>query len=69
MTDVTDVALENLIDKTNFSIFKLVTLASKRAHEIAEGKPAFVKEPSFKPSTVALHEISAGKVHYKKAKA
>jgi len=66
---MTYVALENLLDKTNGSIYKLVILASKRALEIAEGQPTLVKLPPFKPSTVALYEIAAGRVHYKKAKA
>lgn len=64
-----DVALENLLDKADHSIYKLVNLASKRALEIAEGQPVLVKLPSLKPSTVALHEIAEGKVYYKKAKA
>lgn len=63
------VALENLLDKTNNSLYKLVILSSKRALEIAEGQPPLVKETSsLKPSTIALHEIAAGKVHYKKVK-
>ena len=63
------VPLENLLDKSEKSIYKLVILASKRALEIAEGQPKLVDVPStLKPSTIALYEISAGKVHYKKVK-
>ncbi|MFA4889893.1 MAG: DNA-directed RNA polymerase subunit omega [Candidatus Omnitrophota bacterium] len=63
------VALENLLDKTNYSIYKLVILASKRALEIAEGQPKLVDiSSSLKPSTIALHEIAGGYVQYKKAK-
>ena len=63
------VALENLIDKSDNSIYKLVILASKRALEIAEGQPKLVQaNSSLKPSTIALHEIAANKVRYKKAK-
>jgi DNA-directed RNA polymerase omega subunit len=63
------VALENMLDKSDFSIFKLVILASKRALEIAEGQPKLVEaDASMKPSTVALNEIAAGKVRYKKVK-
>jgi len=41
-------------------------LASKRALEIAEGQPRLVEMPtSMKPSAVALHEISQGKVFCK----
>ena len=63
------VPLEKLLDKSDNSIYKLVILASKRALEIAEGQPRLVKvEPTMKPSSVALCEIAAGKVYYKKAK-
>ena len=60
---------EKLLDKSMGSIYKLVILASKRALEIAEGQPKLVEDDhSVKPSTVALHEISAGKVEAKKNK-
>ncbi|MFA5356757.1 MAG: DNA-directed RNA polymerase subunit omega [Candidatus Omnitrophota bacterium] len=63
------VPLEDLLDKSEHSIYKLVILASKRALEIAEGQPKLVEEgSSLKPSTIALHEIAAGKVYYKKVK-
>ncbi len=66
---MTYVPLEKLLDKSDNSIYKLVILASKRALEIAEGQPKLVEADStVKPSTVALYEIAAGKVHYKKAK-
>jgi DNA-directed RNA polymerase omega subunit len=64
------VPLEKLLDKSENSIYKLVIMASKRALEIAEGQPRLVEGNSTtKPSTLALYEIAAGKVHYKKAKA
>ena len=63
------VALENLLDKSDGSIYKLVILASKRALEIAEGQPKLVEaSASVKPSTVALQEIASGKVKYQKIK-
>lgn len=63
------VPLEQLLDKSDNSIYKLVILASKRALEIAEGQPKLVDtSSSFKPSTTALYEIREGKVRYKKAK-
>jgi DNA-directed RNA polymerase omega subunit len=63
------VPLENLLDKSGGSIYKLVILASKRALEIAEGQPKLVGTNSYtKPSTIALHEIAAGKVKYKKTR-
>jgi DNA-directed RNA polymerase omega subunit len=61
---------EKLLDKSMGSIYKLVILASKRALEIAEGQPKLVADDnSVKPSTVALHEIAAGKVEARKIKA
>ncbi|PIQ90269.1 MAG: DNA-directed RNA polymerase subunit omega [Candidatus Omnitrophica bacterium CG11_big_fil_rev_8_21_14_0_20_41_12] len=61
---------EKLLDKSMGSIYKLVILASKRALEIAEGQPKLVADDaSIKPSTVALHEIAAGKIEAKKSKA
>ncbi len=63
------VALENMLDKSDYSIFKLVILASKRALEIAEGQPKLVEaDASVKPSTTALFEIAAGKVCCKELK-
>ena len=62
-------ALEKLLDKSNNSIYKLVIMASRRALEIAEGQPKLVEaNSSTKPSTVALYEIAAGRVHYLKQK-
>ncbi|HLD82401.1 MAG TPA: DNA-directed RNA polymerase subunit omega [Candidatus Omnitrophota bacterium] len=64
------VALEKLLDKSSGSIYKLVILAAKRALEIAEGQPKLVEaNSSVKPSTIALYEIAAGKVQYRKIKA
>lgn len=61
---------EELLNKSNNSVFKLVNLAAKRALEIAEGQPKLVAEKTeAKSSTTALHEISEGKVQSKKNKA
>lgn len=58
-----NVPLEQLLDKSQGSIYKLVILAARRALEIAEGQPRFVEaDSSVKPSTVALFEIAEGKV-------
>ena len=63
------VPLEKVLSKTDYSIYKLVILASKRALEIAEGQPKLVEVNSTtKPSTIALEEIAQGKVTYKKTK-
>lgn len=66
---VQQAALENLLDRTGNSVYKLVNLASRRALEIAEGQPKMVEcSSSAKPSTIALQEIAEGKVKLKKAK-
>jgi DNA-directed RNA polymerase subunit omega len=63
------IALEQLLDKSNGSVYKLVILASKRALEIAEGQPKLVDVPAtLKPSTVALYEIAADRVTAKTPK-
>ncbi len=55
--------LENLLDKSGGSVYKLVRLASKRASELADNKPNLIDAPnSQKLATIALREISAGKV-------
>jgi DNA-directed RNA polymerase omega subunit len=59
--------LEKLLDKARGSVYKTVILASKRALEIAEGQPPLVQMGvGAKPTTVALHEIAAGRCHVKK---
>jgi DNA-directed RNA polymerase omega subunit len=64
------ISLENLLGASCNSIYKLVILASKRALEIAEGQPKLVEaNSSLKPSTIALKEISQGKLQCKKIKA
>jgi len=61
--------LEQVLDKSGGSVYKLVILAAKRALEIAEGQPRLVEaDKAMKPSTVALKEIAYGKVQYKKVK-
>ena len=62
------IPLENLIDKADYSLYKLVILASKRALELSEGMPSLVETSSdMKNTTIALKEIAAGKVKAKKA--
>jgi DNA-directed RNA polymerase omega subunit len=64
-----DVPLEQLLDKSCGSVYKLVILASKRSLEIIEGQPKLVAMSSaVKPSTIALYEIAAGKVQARKIK-
>ncbi|HPL82847.1 MAG TPA: DNA-directed RNA polymerase subunit omega [Candidatus Omnitrophota bacterium] len=60
---------EKLLDKSEGSVYKLVNLAAKRALEVAEGQPKLVDvNAALKPSTIALYEISAGKVESKRLK-
>lgn len=57
------IPLEKLLKNSGDSIYKLVVLASLRAFEIAEGKPALVeKASSDKPGSIALEEIAQGKI-------
>jgi DNA-directed RNA polymerase omega subunit len=63
------VPLENMLDKCEGSVYKLVILAAKRALELAENKPRLIDvSAAIKPTTVALMEIAAGKVVVKKEK-
>ena len=61
---------DEMLNKSENSIYKLVNLAAMRALEIAEGQPKLVDDKAdVKPSTVALHEIANGKIEAKKVKA
>ncbi|MFA5115149.1 MAG: DNA-directed RNA polymerase subunit omega [Candidatus Paceibacterota bacterium] len=61
--------IQEILDKSDNSVYKLVIMASKRALEIAEGQPRLVNlDASIKPSTVALAEIAENKVRCKKPK-
>jgi DNA-directed RNA polymerase omega subunit len=63
-----DDSIENLLSKSGHSLYKLVVIASKRALDLAEGKPKMIEEVSIvntKPSTIALLEIGKGKVWLK----
>jgi|WetSurMetagenome_2_1015567.scaffolds.fasta_scaffold376003_2 DNA-directed RNA polymerase omega subunit len=60
-----DDSIENLLSKSGNSLYKLVVIASKRALDLAEGKPKLIDDLSIvntKPSTIALKEIGRGKV-------
>lgn len=61
-------SVENLLSKSGNSLYKLVVIASKRALELAEGKPKLIEDASLantKPSTIALKEVGQGKVKLK----
>ena len=60
------IPIEQLLDKADNSIYKLVMLASKRTLEIVEGQPSLVPvNSSSKPSSIALHEIAKDMVRVK----
>jgi DNA-directed RNA polymerase omega subunit len=60
---MTHVPLEDLLDKTEQSVYKLVITASRRSLELAEGRPKLIEVDSgLKTSTIALFEIASGKV-------
>jgi DNA-directed RNA polymerase omega subunit len=59
-------AIEDLLDKADNSVYKLVMLAAKRTLALAEGQPKLVAaDASLKPSSIALQEIAQGKVNLK----
>ena len=60
------IPIEQLLDKADNSIYKLVMLAAKRTLEIAEGQPKLAPaDSSSKPCNLALQEIAAGRVRLK----
>ena len=55
--------LEQLLPQANYSVYKLVCMAAKRAKELADGSPHLIEISSCaKTATIALEEIRAGKV-------
>ena len=52
------------IFKDGDSIYKITLIAAKRAIELSNGAKKLVETSSKKFSTIALQEISAGKVKY-----
>ena len=55
--------LEDLLPKADYSVYKLIRLASLRATELADGLPKLIDAPAtMKISTMALEEIRAGRV-------
>lgn len=58
------IPLEKLIDKSCKSMFKLVTMVSARALELAEGAPRLTEAPKdMKVTTLAMVEIAENKVY------
>ena len=61
-------SLEDALEASRGSIYKLTMLAAKRAVEIADGDKAMVEKPDEKVLDDALKEIAAGKVKVKNNK-
>lgn len=57
------IPMEELLPHCSMSIYRLTRTASKRAIELASGKPSLVKHALIeKATTVALKEIADGKI-------
>ena len=58
-----DLPIEDLLPRANYSVYKLVSLASARALELSEGRRCLIENPSSeKLTTRALEEIAQGKI-------
>lgn len=60
-------AIDQLIEKVD-SKYTLVVASAKRARELMNGKPKQVDTHTNKPVSVALEELSAGKLLYERTK-
>ncbi|UCC95358.1 MAG: DNA-directed RNA polymerase subunit omega [Candidatus Omnitrophota bacterium] len=56
------IPLEELLDASSGSVYKLTILAAKRALQLADGDKPLVEKPSEKALTNALREIRDEKV-------
>lgn len=63
-----DLLIEDLLPRANYSVYKLVSLASARALELSEGRRCLIENPSSeKLTTRALEEIAQGKIECKES--
>lgn len=63
---MTTKTIEDLLPSADWSVYRLVRMASKRALELADGSPCLIDNPSTdKVTSTALEEIAQGKVEYK----
>lgn len=60
-------SIDNLVKRVD-SKYTLVIAAAKRARQILDGSPIMVETDSTKDVTIALEEISQGKLEYEKTK-
>ena len=66
--DAGNFSLEEMLEASKGSIYKLTMLAAKRAVEISDGDKAMVEKPDEKVLDDALKEIAAGKIKVKNNK-
>ena len=60
---MSDLPIEELLPRANYSIYKLVSMASKRALELSDGKRCLAENiDTEKFTTMALHEIAQGRI-------
>ena len=60
-----NIPLEDLLEASNDSIYKLTILAAKRAMVLTDGEKPLIDKPGEKVLDNALREIEAGKVKVK----
>lgn len=59
--------LASLLERVD-SKYTLVVAVSKRARQLVDGQPRLTKVDSNKPVTIAINEISEGKIVYERNK-
>jgi DNA-directed RNA polymerase subunit omega len=59
--------LASLLERVD-SKYTLVVAVSKRARQLVDGQPRLTKVDSNKPVTIAINEISEGKILYERNK-
>ncbi len=57
--------MSSLLKKVD-SRYTLAILAARRARMLTNGEPKFIEHDSDKDVSIAMHEIEAGKVSYRK---
>lgn len=67
MENMADVSLDSLIEKVG-SRYTLVVAAAKRARQLMNGDHKRVEGNTVKPVSIALEEISAGKIKCERTK-
>lgn len=56
------------LSKKSDSRYTLVVQVAKRARQLVAGAKPLVSVESDKPVTIAIHEVNAGKIQYKRTK-